>query len=216
MSPPDLGKECVTLHTLLMTRVPAARFHRSTIFPANTALHSLPAQDKSSAIAVYAFVGWLMCQVCVLIGLPWLQGAAQGHARLVVLATYWLTFRHVFHLPLAYDLWLGTSVVGFERFLEWWCGLPLSAGWIAVGVLWLMSQVEPALKRRLHASFLRRCYSVLCKAVIATTRLERLHDPYFYWFNKRVAQVLELLRRRCAYELARIERAIYLAPSSLG
>lgn len=182
----------------------------------SSVLPSAPPQDKSSSVAAYAFVGWLMCQVCVLVALPWLHGAAQSHARLLVLATYWLTFRHVFHLQLAGDVWLGTSVVGFERFLEWWCGLPLSAGWAAVGLLWLLCRIEPALKRRLHALFLRRCYGFLCRAVAATTRLERLHDPYFYWFNRRVAQALELLRRRCAYQLARIERAIYVTPSSIG
>jgi hypothetical protein len=163
--------------------------------------------DTASAPAVCALVAWLVCQVGLLLVLPWLDDINSGHTRMAVLGVYWLTFTQVFQLALLETVLLGGTVVGFEVLLQSYCGLPLSSGWALVFALGFARQMDTDYQRRMLCYLLRRGYALFSMAVYATTRTERLQNPYFRWLNRALFRTFEPLRRACAYRLCALNRA---------
>jgi hypothetical protein len=171
-----------------------------------TELPDAAGQHEPSPVFVHALLAWLLCQVGIIVTLPWLSEAVQSPVRAAVMATYWLTFRRTFRLNASEDALLGATVVGFELFLAWWASMPLSVSWYFVVPLWLATYVNPALKHRLYSSCLRQLYAVLRRAVYATTTTARLQNPHFSWANRYLATLCEALRRRCAYKLCALNQ----------
>lgn len=170
--------------------------------PQPKAVHA-PTTDTPTSVAVYALVGWLMCQVSLIVALPWLRDGELAFARLCVLTLGWLTFRRAYQLRSREDAVLGSCVVGFEWLLESWCGVPFSAGWALVALTWLVAELDAVSRHRLRAMFLDRAYALLCVLVYATTKTERLQSPHFGFASRTLAWGCESLRRTCARKLSR-------------
>jgi hypothetical protein len=185
-----------------MSHAHPLRLHCAAVTPRDHTVLSHPEQsDASTSVAVHVLLGWLVGQVGLILVFSDLQDAALSHVRMLVMGSYWLTCRQLFELRVGEDLLLGISVIGFERFLEWWCEVPLSTGWIVIALLWATCLVAPATRRRLNALVLQYCYTLFCSAVYATTTTERLQSRYFCRLNRGLAATFENLRRRCAYKL---------------
>lgn len=189
-----------------MTCAPASRLPHTSTSARPQLAPSDASRDAPTSLAVHALVGWLMCQVGIILVVPWLEDAVQSHARLLLLLAFWLTFRHAFTLGALEDATLGACILGFEWFLQQWCGLPLSGGWTLVGLLWLTIQVDRGTHRRLTTFLWRRCYALLRASVYATTKTERLKSPYFSGMHRTLAALLEGMRRSCAHKLCTISQ----------
>ncbi len=163
--------------------------------------------DTTASISVQALIGWMMCQVGIILLFPLLPAAALGFVRMFILATYWLTFSHIFHLRPLHDAALGLSVFGFEWLVDRTCGLPLCHCWVAIGTVWLVAQFDNATKRRVQSFLLCRCYGLLCATVYATTTTERLQSPYLGKVHRALARLSEGLRRGCAHRICTLNQS---------